>query len=213
MNIFNLEKIFRHKSQEGFTISELIISITIIGILAAIAVPSGLKWIDKEKQNAYIRELISYLILVKKETRRWNGSCTLQTNTFSRNPYDPVTRRWLGVDAFKVRCFGMDNAEKKSITVNIPKIEENIFQEVSVNTFSFTPKGQISVPGSQNSLVIVVGARPDGGDFYQKPKCILIEAPIGMISTGTYQNNMRFYRNRNGNSINSQLRQQTCNKL
>ena len=71
MDIFNLEKFFRHKSQEGFTISELIISITIIGILAAIAVPSGLKWIDKEKQNAYLRELISYLILVKKETRRW----------------------------------------------------------------------------------------------------------------------------------------------
>ena len=59
MNILNLEKIFRQKSQEGFTISELIISITIIGILAAIAVPSGLKWIDKEKQNAfhkYMRE-------------------------------------------------------------------------------------------------------------------------------------------------------------
>ena len=66
MNFLNLEEFFNRKSQDGFTITELIISITIIGILAAIAVPSGLKWIDKEKQTAYISELISYLSLVKK---------------------------------------------------------------------------------------------------------------------------------------------------
>ena len=150
MNFLNLEEFFNRKSQDGFTITELIISITIIGILAAIAVPSGLKSIDKEKQNAYIRELISYLSLVKKETRRWNGSCTLETNTFSSNQYNPATRRWDGVEAFKVKCFGMDNSEKKNITLNIPKIDKKVFQEVNVNTFSFTPKGHISIPGSQN---------------------------------------------------------------
>ena len=76
---------FRMNAEKGFTIVELIISIAIIGLLASIAVPSALKWVDREKQNSYIRELISYLELVKKETRRWNGTCTIQTNIFAHS--------------------------------------------------------------------------------------------------------------------------------
>lgn len=203
---------FRKISNKGFTIVELIIVIAIAGILASIAAPSALKWVDREKQNSYIRELISYLELVKKETRRWNGSCTLQTKTFYKNPYDFITKKFLGVEAFTVRCFGMNNSEIKTIVKRVPKIEHKVFQEVNLNTFSFTPKGHLSIPGNQDKLLIIVGGRTDS-DSYQKPKCILLEAPIGMINTGVYQNNMRFYSGRFGSRQNSGLRGQTCLKL
>ena len=72
----------KKNSEKGFTIIELLIAIVIIGVLAGISVPSAFKWVEKEKQNSYLRELISYLELIKKETRRWNGCCSLQTNNF-----------------------------------------------------------------------------------------------------------------------------------
>lgn len=203
---------FRGNSKDGFTIVELLIAVAIISILASIAAPSALKWVDREKQNSYIRELISYLELVKKETRRWNGSCSLRTNTFSNNPIDPSTRKKIPLNAFTVTCTGMDKSNKKNITSRVPKIDYKVFQEVSQRIFNFTPKGHLSIPGNQDSLVIIVGGRPDS-DLYGKPKCLVLEAPIGMINAGIYQNNMRFYSGRFGSSQNSGLRKQTCFKL
>ena len=203
---------YKRISNNGFTIVELLIVIAIVGVLASIAAPSALKWVDREKQNAYIRELISYLELVKKETRRWNGSCSFQTRNFSVNPFDSLTRKKIPVNGFTVTCNGMDKSNKKNITTRVPKIDSKVFQEVNQRIFSFTPKGHLSISGNQDSLVIIVGGRPDS-NLYQKPKCIVLEAPIGMINTGIYQNNMRFYSSRYGSRQNSGLRKQTCFKL
>tara|TARA_Y100000991_G_scaffold117946_1_gene89024 strand:- start:401 stop:1057 length:657 start_codon:yes stop_codon:yes gene_type:complete len=204
-----LRKNFIINTEEGFTIVELLIVMAIISLLASIAVPSALKWVDREKQNSYIRELISYLELVKKETRRWNGSCNIQTNTFATNPTDPFSRKKISLNAFTVSCSGMDKSNKKNITNAVPKIDSKVFQEVNQRIFNFTPKGHLSIPGNQDALVIIVGGRPNS-NLYQKPKCIILESPIGMINTGIYQNTMRFYSGRFGSSQNSSLRKQNC---
>ena len=206
------KKYLKKKLNEGFTIIELLIATVIIGILASISVPSAFKWVQKEKQNSYLRELISYFELLKKETRRWNGSCSVRTNTFSFNSYDYVTRKREAEKAFIVQCKGMDNSQKLRIAQQVPRISENIFQEVNQREFSFTPKGHLSIPNNQSELVIVIGGRPRGG-FYQRPKCLIIEAPIGMINNGVYQQNYYFYSGRYGNSQNYSLRKRFCNKL
>ena len=213
--INNLRRLLLRKNyvkniEEGFTIVELLIAIAIIGLLASIAVPSALKWVDREKQNSYIRELISYLELVKKETRRWNGTCSIQTNTFAANPYDPSDRRKkIPLNAFNVTCFGMDKSNKKNIANAVPKIDSKVFQEVNLRSFNYTPKGHLSISGNQEALVIIVGGRPDT-NLYERPKCIILESPIGMINTGIYQNTMRFYSGRFGSRHNSSLRKQAC---
>ena len=205
-----LKKNYVKNIEEGFTIVELLIAIAIIGLLASIAVPSALKWVDREKQNSYIRELISYLELVKKETRRWNGTCSIQTNTFAANPYDPSDqRKKIPLNAFNVTCFGMDKSNKKNIANAVPKIDSKVFQEVNQRNFNYTPKGHLSISGNQEALVIIVGGRPDT-NLYERPKCIILESPIGMINTGIYQNTMRFYSGRFGSRHNSSLRKQAC---
>ena len=207
---FEINYLFKKENSEnGFTIIELLIAIVIIGVLASISVPSAFKWVEKEKQNSYVRELISYLELIKKETRRWNGSCSLQTNNFINNSYDPLTRKRIPEKAFIVNCKGMDNSQKLRIARQVPRIEENVFQEVNQRSFNFTPKGHLSLPNNQTSLVIVIGGKPNGS-FYQRPKCISMEAPIGMINSGVYQSNYLFYANRAGSRQNSGLRKQYC---
>ena len=199
----------RAKLEKGFTIIELLIAIVIIGVLAGISVPSAFRWVEKEKQNSYIRELISYLELLKKETRRWNGSCSIQTNNFLNNSYDPITRKRVPEKAFIVNCKGMDNSQKLRIARQVPRIEKNVFQEVSQQSFNFTPKGHLSLPNNQTSLVIIIGGKPNGS-FYQRPKCISMDAPIGMIKSGIYQSNYYFYSSRPGSRRNSGLRKQMC---
>ena len=134
----------RKVNKNAFTIAEMLISIAIIGILVSISVPNMRKWVEKERQNAYLRELISYLELVKKETRRWNGRCTLQTNTRLRNSIDPVTSKHIGFKAFNVNCYDMNDSEIKNIQSRVPLIEHKVFQEVNMQTFNFTPRGNLA---------------------------------------------------------------------
>ena len=45
----------RKANKNAFTIAEMLISIAIIGILASMSVPNMRKWVEKERQNAYLR--------------------------------------------------------------------------------------------------------------------------------------------------------------
>mgnify|MGYP001231858817 CR=1 FL=1 len=193
-------------SNDGFTILELVIVITIIGILASLSVPSSLGWIYKERQSSYIRELIGYIELVRKEARRWNGTCTVKPTFISTS---------FGNYSLNVNCKGMDNSNQSNVVVQRPKLTDTVFQEMS-NEFTITPKGHISLPTNSpsgvTSIVLVVGGRHshNPGSF-QQPKCILIEAPSGIIRTGTYQTSYRNDQNRVGSSKNPSLRGVFCN--
>ncbi len=209
---FYLRSKNRKKNENGFTISELLISIAIIGILVSISVPNTRRWVDNERQNAYMRELISYLELVKKETRRWNGRCTLQTNTLLRNNIDPITKKYIGFQAFNVNCYDMNGSSIKNIKNNVPLIEHKVFQEVNMQAFIFTPRGNLSIPSNRNDLVIIVGARPDA-NYYQRAKCIVVSPPMGLINAGHTRNEVRFYSGRYASRQNSGLRKQSCDIL
>ena len=179
----------RKAKESGFTMSEVLISTLIIGLLASISVPNIKRWVLHEKQNAYIRELISYLELVKKETRRWNGRCTLETISRLRNDFDPISRKHIGFKAFNVNCYDMNDSIIKNINNNVPLIEYEVFQQVNMANFTFTPRGHLSIsPASgKNELVIIVGSRSDAINA-TRGKCIVVSPPIGMISAGHTRN-------------------------
>ena len=179
----------RKARESGFTISEMLISTLIIGILASISIPSIQRWVLHEKQNAYKRDLISFLELVKKETRRWNGRCTLETIFRIRNDFDPISRKHIGFQAFNVNCYDMNDSIIKNIKNNVPLIEHEVFQQVNMANFTFTPRGHLSIsPASgKNELVIIVGSRSDANNV-TRGKCIVVSPPIGMISAGHTRN-------------------------
>tara|TARA_Y100001968_G_C19440452_1_gene762247 strand:- start:446 stop:1078 length:633 start_codon:yes stop_codon:yes gene_type:complete len=170
-----------NSKEDGFTIVELILVTTIVGILAAVSVPSSLKWIYKEKQNAYVRELIGFIELMRKESRRWNGSCSLSPK---RTKINDRTQQPL----FNVSCKGMNNNQKNNISRSIPLADKFIFQEVS-SPFNVTPKGHVSLSSSSSnnsSVVMIIGGRYAMQSSSERPKCILIESPSGIIRSGIY---------------------------
>ena len=199
----------RKDNKNGFTISEMLITTFIVGIMAAISVPSMLRWVENEKQNAYLREIISYLELVKKETRRWNGRCTLQTNRINKNSFDPISKKYRGFPAFIVNCYDMNDSNIKNIKNNVPSIEHKVFQEVNMLTFNFTPRGHLSIPGNQNDLVIIIGVRPDFS-YSQRAKCVVVSPPMGLIKAGHTRSQVNFSNGRNASWENTSLNKQFC---
>tara|TARA_Y100001968_G_scaffold321489_1_gene355969 strand:+ start:5274 stop:5921 length:648 start_codon:yes stop_codon:yes gene_type:complete len=212
MNTFRFSKLIRASyllkakitSNSAFTIVELVFVVAIVGVLATIAVPSSLKWVYSEKQNSYIRELTSYLELMRKEARRWNGSCSFTPKTISFNNPEPQK-------LFLVSCKGMNNNQRMNLINSVPLANKNIFQEVN-SSLHVTPKGQIALPSSSNSnsVIIVIGGRYNSNPASIKPKCIKIDSPSGIIRSGIYQQEYRYSENRKNSKYNYGLRDIYC---
>ena len=120
---------------KGFSLLELIVSISIISITSSFVVPYSLTWLRKEKVNAYTRELSEFFRLIRLEARRWGSSCFIYTNSFDSSnkgvgfaipsnmvkqvmddlvAYGKVVRSWIGVqiqalDESKAKALGLDS--------------------------------------------------------------------------------------------------------
>ncbi len=198
----NKKKLFKnfYLKNSGFSLVELIIIIAILGFLASISIPSSLKWLYNENQNSYVRELKSYLDLVKRETRRWGGSCNMKIKNIGAGKEGK---------GFTADCFGINKSSKNNSISLIPDLKNTIFQEVNTD-FSFTPKGQISTSNSFNSIVVIIGGRHDQASGPQNPKCLVLQMPAGTIRTGIYNRTYSYYSNRVASRLNVNLNENFC---
>ena len=165
------------KSNNGFTFIELILTIGILSLLARISLPSFNNLINQYKKDSYTNELISFIELAKRESRRYGMTCKLKIN--NNNQYK---------EGFVIECSGSNDYTKKIYSM-VPKLNEDLIQRVS-NEIVITPKGQIINPddkANKNFTVIIVGLNDSlNRNFTIAPSCILINQPSGVISTGKY---------------------------
>ena len=194
-----LIKNFYYKNS-GFSLVELIVIIAIIGFLASISIPSSLKWLYNENQNSYLRELRSYFDLVRRETRRWGGSCNIKVKNVGSGIEDK---------GFNTDCIGINKSAKNNSISLIPTLKSTVFQEVNTD-FNITPKGQISTNNSINSIVVIIGGRHNQASGPQNPKCLIIQMPAGSIRTGIYNDSYNYYSNRVGSRLNTILDHNRC---
>lgn len=68
--------LFNH-SKDGFTLIEMLVAITIIGVLSAIAIPSWLGFINQQRLNAAQNKTLTVMrdaqVKAKVEKRRWDA--------------------------------------------------------------------------------------------------------------------------------------------
>ena len=170
-------------SCKGFSLLELVVSISIISITSLLVIPFSLNWLRTEKVNSYTRQLSEFFRLVRLEARRWGASCFIYTNSFD---YESIRddKKYMG---FVVNC-KYTSTPYDSSKINVGRIQElvpalnNSFFQVVNNNFQVTPNGRIS---ASKPIVVVIGSK------YHKtrPKilnCITINIPTGLIKKGKF---------------------------
>lgn len=71
----------RSRTQTGFTIVELMITITILSVLMAVAIPSFNNMIQNSRRTAAVNELIANLMLARSEAVKRGQAVTVCSNT------------------------------------------------------------------------------------------------------------------------------------
>ena len=71
------------RKKAGFTLTELVIVIAVLGLLTAVGVPSFLSWLPKYRLKSAARDLYSNLQLAKMAAIKYNKKCRVN---YSVNP-------------------------------------------------------------------------------------------------------------------------------
>ena len=173
---------FASKKNSGFSLIELLFVVSILSFIGSISLPSFQNLINKYKKDSYINELVSFLELAKRETRRYGMSCKILIN--EEMNLDDKSK-----EAFEVSCSGNNDYTKK-VYLMVPKLDVNLIQKVS-GEINITPRGQIFRSDDDNSdstfTVVFVSLKGDYSRDQIYPSCIVINQPSGVISSGKYE--------------------------
>jgi prepilin-type N-terminal cleavage/methylation domain-containing protein len=91
------------KNRRGFTLTEVVVTLSILGIMAAISVPSYFSWLPRHRLQTSARQIYDDLNLVKIQAVKDNGNACIQfypaTDTYTVYiDVDGVTGYTAGVD-------------------------------------------------------------------------------------------------------------------
>ncbi len=148
------------KNSQGFTLIEILTVLLIIGILAAIAAPSYLAMLNKNKVNNALSELRGALQEAQREAIRKSKSCSVTLNT-------------------------TNNRVTGSCLVTGERVLDGISMRASNSSFKFSYKG-VTLNSSNTELsdpIVVVVSHSSNPNFQ---KCLVMSAPLGLIRADSY---------------------------
>lgn len=153
------------KRNQGFTLTEVLIIVVVVGILAAVAAPSFLGWYNRQKVNQALIEVQGALKEAQREAIKKSKGCTVTLNTNSVTGDCLVTGR-------------RDLCEKRDSSGTCIKPGVEIKTNLSGNKISFSFKGNTTSGGT------TILYMPDGST--SEMKCLAVSNGIGIMRTGDY---------------------------
>ena len=149
------------KPETGFTLTEVIVVIVIIGVIGALAIPSFFSLLNRNRVNQALGEIEGALREAQKVAIRNSRSCTININTTSNRI--------------------SNNGANDNCLLTTRNINPDLTLTSSRATITFSSKGNISLD-PQTPVVVI--SFPDGGS--NQPRCVVMENTLGLIRTGDY---------------------------
>jgi prepilin-type N-terminal cleavage/methylation domain-containing protein len=146
----------------GFTQAELMITVAVMGILAAIAVPSFMPWLHQQQVNAALNQVDQALQETQNEAIKRNKLCSV---TLTRGDNVNLTGD----------CLVSGPRTLKDVTLDHSRTQADW-------TISFNAKGQNRSPANNPGTLWLSSSSA-------QPKCLVISVGIGLRRTGQYRNN------------------------
>jgi len=148
------------KPEKGFTLIEIITVTIIVGIVAAVSIPSLLGLLNRNRVNQAMAEVEGALKEAQKIATRNGKSCTISID---------ATAKTISNNTANDQCL-----------LSTRFIDNNFTLTTNRATIAFSGKGNISL----NPRPVIVLSYPTGG--VSRPKCVVIQNTLGSIRTGTY---------------------------
>lgn len=155
----------RCQSSNGFTIVETITTVSILAILAAVALPAMAGAIANQYTRLSQIQAQSLLVILKREAQRTNRSCQV-TFTGSLATVDPPD------------CLVSTG---RSLSDSGLGVESGVIVEGTLTSVTFSPKATVT-PSSNGTLRFSHPWSPIS-------RCLVISQPLGVIRLGTIANN------------------------
>ena len=142
----------------GFTLTELLIALVVVGIIAAIASPNFIGLLERIRVNNSLEQLLGAIRETQRLAMRQGKRCRININ--------PSTN--------------VLSATPSNCLLNTRKIDENVI--VRTNLSGATPNISFSHKGNTTKMGTIVLS----SNFIDTQKCFVISLGLGIMRTGNY---------------------------
>lgn len=149
---------FKQQSDRGFTLIELMTALIIVGVIAAISIPSFLGVLNRIRVNNALEELLGAVRETQRMAMRGGKICQLNIN--------PTTN--------------ILNATENDCLLTTRNIHDNVI--IRTNLAGSTP----NIPFSHKGTTTRMGTIVLSSDFTDTQKCFVISLGLGIMRTGNY---------------------------
>ncbi len=178
-------------NNRGFTLIEITIVLMIIGILSAIAAPSFLAMLNRNKVNDGLTKARGALQEAQREAIRKSKNCTVivpsGSNITLTSPPEDVNNNG-SLDAGE-DLNGNGVLDKNSCLVTGDRALTGISirrDATSLGTITFDFKGRTTISSSDTQAIVFSLTN----ETSSQERCLMISSPLGMIRTGIYSDSL-----------------------